>query len=435
MISTLLLSTTLLSAYVTGSAIPLGQHQHAHLGPHGGHGFLNKRQPDGQFKLFPESAPAGDMTTAKHTSLPTADVAGPAATASQLDDDTLDKMISQVSPNPVHGGVNVLPTGNPFTQTQPWNPNKSPEAPHGEGLGRGVEARVLGAGTRILKQPYTDFIDRMRTLGVPEYEPSGDVTSARRTTLPTAAEAAVGTRTSQPDNDSIQEFRETTKRTITLIIPTAPPVPVPTSPGGLLSNAAGMLARGRGQDFGQAEGEDEGIAQLAPHRTRTITLVEIPTGLAVAPEVQAPVDDGDYREIAQIAGPVDQKTRTITLIMVPTALAVSAEASEMAVDSPPAAVEQANQHGYGTAFLHATTAAMGLKQAIYDSAIWFILASFVFLMTGVAWNVYVHVGMERERKLAMGMALSEQGLAKRNDRAADFAGLPPPGERLAGSLV
>lgn len=428
----------MLSASAAGSVILLRQQQN--LGQHGGHGFHNKHQSDGQVEVFPEYDPEGDMTTANPTALPTAAVA--AGTATQPDTDGIDKMLTQVLattvtvlvPRPSRDVVDGDAPGNPMTQTQPWNPNKSPDVPGVDALAPEGEARIMALVAGTPKQPDTDFIHKMRATGVPEYDPTRDKTTAAPSILPTAG--AAGT-PKQPDTDFIDKMRTVSTRTITLIIPTA--APVPTSPGGFAG--VEMLTRG-GQDSG--EGEDKDIEQLAPGKTRTITLIEMPTGLVVSPKAQTPVDGVDYEEIARIAELAPGKTRSVTLIEQPTGLAVSPDTKELALDSAPTASGQINQHGYGAAILHTATAAMGRKQAISDRAIWFFLASFAIFMTGVAWNIYVHVGMERERKLAMEIALSEQELGKGgargggmigNDRGVQLAVVPPAGERLGGSLV
>jgi hypothetical protein len=317
----------------------------------------------------------------------------------------------------------------------------------------------------------------------PEYDPPAEVSTAEASTMPTAT-AALGDsmatedrhvlptgsirtitlpiRSKMPipttpgdaivdlpardmqeagDDDMVQLRSATTRastRTITLIIATAPPIS--TSPVDLIVDSPA-----RGHHVGVDVGNE---AQVPLGRTRTITIFGVPTATPVDVVARTAQTDDEDSMVQMPTG----RTRTITIFGVPTATSPAApievfpDTKEMARDPPaPAAVPvnvEVKDHNTQPTLRRRVAAAIGRQQAISDSAIWFFLASFGVFMTGVAWSVYVHVGMERERRLALELALSDQELGKGrgggtalgNGPDVELARVPPAVQRVPGAL-
>lgn len=280
----------------------------------------------------------------------------------------------------------------------------------------------------------------------PEYDPPVEVSTPEASTILTATvvvgDSMVAEDSHVPPTNS--------PRMITL--PIRSKMPAPTTPGDL---AVDMPARNK------REVHDDNMVQIHTASTCTITLivgtaVPIPTspvgvgvdspaprehvGVGVENAVQIPV--GRTRAITPAAASIAQPSPPATSPAAPSE--VFLDTKEMARDRPAAPVNpEANHHKTKSTLRRRAATAIGRRQAISDSTIWFFLASFGIFMTGVAWNVYVQVGMERERRMALELALSDQelgkvrvpGLAFRNGADVNLARVPPAVERVPGAFL
>lgn len=172
-------------------------------------------------------------------------------------------------------------------------------------------------------------------------------------------------RGAQADSGDVGPMRtQVSTRTVTLIIATATPVPDQSSSTVLYL-----------PDHTQGKVGDADVVQLLPGRTVTTAANKAPT--------------------AQ-----------------PTGLLVVRE--QAGDDNMPG-------HNLQSILLRQATRAIGRQQDISSSTLWFLLASFGVFVTGVAWNIYVHSGMERERRFAHGLALSDGELGKARAAVNDAA--------------
>lgn len=267
------------------------------------------------------------------------------------------------------------------------------------------------------------------------------------------------------DGDQMPMRTRVSTTTVTLIMITATPMP-----DVLVDHpAVDLIDRGR---------EDGKIAALAP-----LSAGKARTGVNGAPESQlldvlargAQADDGDVVPMRTQAS-----TRTVTIIIA-TATPIPDLSSDLVlhlpghhaqgevgdadfVQLPPGSTVTIAANGAPTALvngeqasddnmldmpgrnlrsilLRQATRVSGGQQAISDGIIWFLLASVGVFMTGVAWNIYIHSGMEHEKRFAQGLALSDQELGQPRvavDDAADdveLASVANAVERVPCSLV
>lgn len=195
----------------------------------------------------------------------------------------------------------------------------------------------------------------------------------------------------------------------------------------------------------QGEQLDEG--NMMPRRTatstRTITLI-IATATPL-PDLSTDLDVGklgpagneaEHDKIVQI-GPGRMGTNMPNAAQTarPVQLLVGSEQ-----DNDDSEIE-ISSYNVRSALLRQAVKVTGRQQGISEGAIWFFLASFGVFMTGVVWNVYVHIGLERERRLAQGLAMSDQELGKGRVAFGDavdhtkLTSVVPAVERVPRSLV